>query len=63
MYISNQLAGTSIADSDSIKPHLQQYVVKSEEAMDQLRDKIEELKATVEKQQSKIEVEFGGKGD
>ena len=56
MYISNQVAGHSIGDEQSIKPHVQQYIVKNEEMMAQLQNKVEELKLAAASQQSKMEV-------
>ncbi|XP_067944025.1 uncharacterized protein [Watersipora subatra] len=54
-YISTQLRGEGIADDDSIKPHLQQYIIKNEDALTDLHKRIEGLKLAAEEQREKME--------
>ena len=55
-FLSNQIAGISVKDAQSIKPHFQEFVVKNEEAKSQLENKIAELRKVTEEQQKKIDV-------
>lgn len=54
--MTNQVAGRSVSDSQSVKPHFQDYIIRVEETKQQLDNKIHELQLINEQQQRKIEV-------
>jgi len=54
-YVSNQVAGLTVGDEASIKPHFQEFIVKNEESKAQLEQNIQELTSALEKQQKRVE--------
>lgn len=55
-YLSNQLAGHSVDDEQSLKPHFQQYIIKIEETKTALDKRIEELRKVNEDQLEQLKV-------
>jgi len=54
-YLSNQVAGLTVGDEASLKPHFQEFIVKNEESKAQLEQNIQELTSALEKQQKRVE--------